>query len=107
MKVPAEFIVQHNENANPPTFFVTMETLLLRMEAEGQVDMAFLSHIYPRLQVWFSWFNTTQVGTRTCPTVGGGYKVISFQGGVPCFSMFYVVRGTTFDLSVARQERYN
>jgi mannosyl-oligosaccharide glucosidase len=63
-KVPAEFIVQHNENANPPTFFITMETLLSRMEAEGSVDVRFLSLLYPRLQTWFSWFNTTQFGER-------------------------------------------
>ena len=62
LKVPSEFVVQHNENANPPTFFITMETLLSRMEAEGHVDMKFLSLVYPRLQAWFSWFNTTQVG---------------------------------------------
>ena len=61
LQVPAEFMVQHNENANPPTFFITMETLLSRMEEEGRVDVVFLSHVYPRLQVWFSWFNTTQV----------------------------------------------
>ena len=24
-------------------------------------DLVFLSHLYPRLQVWFDWFNTTQV----------------------------------------------
>ena len=62
LKVPAEFVVQHNENANPPTFFITMETLLSRMEAEDNMDMKFLSLVYPRLQAWFSWFNTTQVG---------------------------------------------
>ncbi|CAI8052468.1 Mannosyl-oligosaccharide glucosidase GCS1, partial [Geodia barretti] len=63
-KVPPEFIVQHNENANPPTFFLTMETLLSRMESEGRVDMEYLDSVYPRLQVWYSWFNSTQSGQR-------------------------------------------
>uniref|UniRef100_A0A8C2JAL6 Mannosyl-oligosaccharide glucosidase n=1 Tax=Cyprinus carpio TaxID=7962 RepID=A0A8C2JAL6_CYPCA len=47
-KVPSEFIVQHNENANPPTLFLALQELLERL--------------YPRLQIWFEWFNTTQAG---------------------------------------------
>lgn len=35
-----EFIVQHNENANPPTFFLTLETLIQRMETEEDVVRA-------------------------------------------------------------------
>ena len=38
-----------------------METLLSRMEDEQNMDMEFLSRVYPRLQVWLSWFNITQV----------------------------------------------
>ncbi len=29
--------MQRNENANPPTFFLTMETLLQRMEAQDSM----------------------------------------------------------------------
>ena len=41
-----------------------METLLQRMEEEGKVDRTFLHHIFPRLEVWFDWFNSTQVRRR-------------------------------------------
>ena len=32
-----EFVVQHNENANPPTFFLTLETLIDRMQEEDKM----------------------------------------------------------------------
>jgi len=32
-----EFVVQHSENANPPTFFLTVETLLQRMQKEDEM----------------------------------------------------------------------
>ena len=33
-KVPNEFVIQHNTNANPPTLFLTFESLLNKMEEE-------------------------------------------------------------------------
>ncbi|XP_065186679.1 mannosyl-oligosaccharide glucosidase-like [Sycon ciliatum] len=57
-RVPAEFVVQHNENANPPTFFLSIQSLL----RNDQVDKEFLQHLYPRLSKWFEWFNVTQAG---------------------------------------------
>ena len=32
-----EFVVQHSENANPPTFFLTMEMLLEKMQSQDSV----------------------------------------------------------------------
>ena len=32
-----EFIVQHDENANPPTFFLTLETLIQQMGREDKM----------------------------------------------------------------------
>ena len=32
-----EFVVQHNENANPPTFFLTLETLMEQMTSQRKV----------------------------------------------------------------------
>ncbi|MBN3311141.1 MOGS glucosidase, partial [Amia calva] len=68
-KVPAEFIVQRNENANPPTLFLALQKLLERVsgvsEADGQAQEhtnAFLRRLFPRLQTWFEWYNTTQAG---------------------------------------------
>uniref|UniRef100_A0A8C1LFE4 Mannosyl-oligosaccharide glucosidase n=1 Tax=Cyprinus carpio TaxID=7962 RepID=A0A8C1LFE4_CYPCA len=66
-KVPSEFIVQHNENANPPTLFLALQELLEQLDAQpelssSQTMIPFLRRLYPRLQIWFEWFNTTQAG---------------------------------------------
>ncbi|KAL5469057.1 hypothetical protein EMCRGX_G030249 [Ephydatia muelleri] len=61
-KVPSEYVVQHSENANPPTFFLTLESLLHIMHKKDSMDLDFLRSIYPRLRVWYNWFNTTQAG---------------------------------------------
>ena len=39
-----EFVVQHSENANPPTFFLTMETLLQRMQKEDKMVRLSVAH---------------------------------------------------------------
>jgi len=62
-KVPDEFVVQHNRNANPPTLLLTLH----RIVAELQSDMSdwwrdYLKRLWPRLVTWYGWFNTTQVG---------------------------------------------
>lgn len=63
-KVPAEFVVQHTTNANPPTLFLVIESMLKGVDAENisPTDKAFLGRIYPKLKTWFNWFNTTQHG---------------------------------------------
>ncbi|XP_070540906.1 mannosyl-oligosaccharide glucosidase-like [Ptychodera flava] len=62
-KVPAEFVVQYNENANPPTLFLPIQSLMKELvKSSDAKDQAFLKRIYPRLKVWFNWFNTTQLG---------------------------------------------
>lgn len=62
-KVPEEFVTQINTNANPPTFFLTLDFMLRhkRQELTGN-HLQLLDKLYPRLQAWFSWFNTTQIG---------------------------------------------
>ena len=62
-RVPDEFVVQHAENANPPTFFLALESMLddLRARENGR---DFLTSIFPRLRAWFHWFNSTQAGRR-------------------------------------------
>ncbi|KAJ8407547.1 hypothetical protein AAFF_G00274040 [Aldrovandia affinis] len=64
-KVPAEFVVQRNENANPPTLFLALQELL-EQQARGAESAAatlpFLRRLFPRLQTWFEWYNTTQAG---------------------------------------------
>ncbi|XP_077427821.1 mannosyl-oligosaccharide glucosidase [Vanacampus margaritifer] len=66
-KVPAEFVVQRNENANPPTLFLALEGLIEQLSlnpgsAESQPTPPFLRRLYPRLKTWFEWYNTTQSG---------------------------------------------
>ncbi|KAH3787199.1 mannosyl-oligosaccharide glucosidase-like [Dreissena polymorpha] len=60
-RVPAEFVVQRNQNANPPTLILPLKTLvpyILQSETEEQS----LKRILPRLKTWFNWYNTTQLG---------------------------------------------
>jgi mannosyl-oligosaccharide glucosidase len=69
-KIPEEFVVQRNTNANPPTFFLTLQYILRKYYdklSEGR--LATLERLYPRLQAWFAWFNTTQKGS-----VPGSYR---------------------------------
>ena len=63
-KVPAEFVVQHDTNANPPTFFLPLQSILKDRSSviSKEEFVSFLKHIYPRLDKWFKWFNTTQLG---------------------------------------------
>lgn len=63
-KVPNEFVIQHNTNANPPTLFLTFESLLNKMEEEESMDLEYLKRVYPRLLVWFNWFDRSQVGPQ-------------------------------------------
>lgn len=63
-KVPDEFVVQRSSNANPPTLFLAIESIVESGGDEvSQTSLNFLSKIYPRLKVWYNWFNTTQTGS--------------------------------------------
>jgi len=63
-KVPEEFVTQINSNANPPTFFLTMNYIIKnygdRLISENRLGV--LERMYPRLVKWFDWYNTTQTG---------------------------------------------
>lgn len=61
-KVPEEFVTQFNTNANPPTFFLTIDFMLQHKEEELLRYVPLLEKLYPRLEAWFAWFNITQVG---------------------------------------------
>ncbi|XP_017891521.1 mannosyl-oligosaccharide glucosidase GCS1 isoform X2 [Ceratina calcarata] len=60
-KVPEEFVTQMNTNANPPTFYLTLH-FILRHKHDELLEKQFLGNLYPRLEAWFNWFNTTQTG---------------------------------------------
>ena len=49
---------QHETNANPPSFLLTIDSLLKRK----QIDNNYLKNLYPRLKAWFQWYNTSQIG---------------------------------------------
>ncbi|XP_055695193.1 mannosyl-oligosaccharide glucosidase [Lutzomyia longipalpis] len=63
-KVPEEFVTQRNTDANPPTILIVLNRILTRygdvLKAKGR--LATLDRLFPRLQAWFTWFNTTQRG---------------------------------------------
>ncbi|XP_067934654.1 mannosyl-oligosaccharide glucosidase-like [Watersipora subatra] len=62
-KVPEQFVVQRNENANPPTFFLPLETMVESLIEENSTNSReYLSSLFPRLKAWYKWFNTTQAG---------------------------------------------
>lgn len=62
-KVPEEFVVQTNTNANPPTFFLTLQYILNHKRDEFlPKNLLLLDRLYPRLQAWFEWYNSTQKG---------------------------------------------
>ena len=66
-RVPREFVVQHNSNANPPTLFLPLERLtdqLILTASEDNEDQRYLERLYPRLVVWFQWFNRTQQSSK-------------------------------------------
>lgn len=63
-RVPEQFVIQHNTNGNPPTFFLVLKKLLDRHPEEMMKNsrLSILDKLYPRLHAWFTWFNTTQRG---------------------------------------------
>lgn len=62
-KVPQEFVVQHNKNANPPTLFLPLQNIVKKLKRSSDPkDKAYLKRIFPRLKAWVNWFNTTQSG---------------------------------------------
>uniref|UniRef100_A0A0K8TMY1 Mannosyl-oligosaccharide glucosidase n=1 Tax=Tabanus bromius TaxID=304241 RepID=A0A0K8TMY1_TABBR len=63
-KVPEEFVTQRNTNANPPTFFITLKKILTKYSKQLTLKgrLSTLERLYPRLQTWFAWYNSTQKG---------------------------------------------
>ena len=60
-RVPAEFVVQHAEFANPPALLLSVERLLRKLPQPGQqlrslLDRHTLENLYVRLQTWVAWY---------------------------------------------------
>jgi len=62
-RVPAEFVVQFNENANPPALFLPLRRIIHNLIASNNSqDRHYLRTLFPRLRAWYGWFNRTQSG---------------------------------------------
>lgn len=67
-RVPAEFMIQHPSHANPPSLYLPLlahATSAARASADSgelAATKAFLKRAWPRLEAWYTWFNTTQAG---------------------------------------------
>jgi mannosyl-oligosaccharide glucosidase len=63
-KVPDEFVVQKNTNANPPTLLLTLHSMVhdFKQKDDQKWFVEYLRRIWPRLEVWYNWFNQTQNG---------------------------------------------
>ena len=57
--MPSEFIVQRTNNANPPTFFLTIDYLLKHPSHHHLFTWPFVQ----RLERWFQWYDLTQRGS--------------------------------------------
>uniref|UniRef100_A0A0N4ZL92 Mannosyl-oligosaccharide glucosidase n=1 Tax=Parastrongyloides trichosuri TaxID=131310 RepID=A0A0N4ZL92_PARTI len=60
-RVPAEFVVQKDDVANPPAFFYLLE-LFLQNQKFIMNHKEELSKLYPRLQLWYTWLKRSQSG---------------------------------------------
>ena len=60
-RVPKDFLVQKTLHANPPTFFLALESMM----DQGLLFQQDLTILFPRLQAWFKWFNETQSGEKS------------------------------------------
>ncbi|CAI5741675.1 unnamed protein product [Hyaloperonospora brassicae] len=66
-RVPAEFLIQHAEHANPPTLLLTVEKMVQRYSNSGldKEMQDFVRTIFPFLKRWYNWFLTTQYGPHS------------------------------------------
>lgn len=65
-RVPEQFVIQHAQNANPPTLLLTLHSMMSGFD-EGISDQDYetLKLMWPRLRSWYNWFNDTQYGPLT------------------------------------------
>ncbi|KFK44494.1 hypothetical protein AALP_AA1G264500 [Arabis alpina] len=67
-KIPKQYVAQIPSNGNPPTLLLVIRDLIngIRTEkfnkAERDEILSFLDRAFVRLDAWFQWFNTSQIG---------------------------------------------
>ena len=57
-RVPKEFVTQKTSNGNPPTLFLTLNSMI----ESNQLSDDYLKAIFPKLQLWYDWYQSTQSG---------------------------------------------
>lgn len=68
-RVPAEFIPQSPQAANPPTLFLPLLHAATSAASNDSQDYEFLRAAWPRLRNWYEWYNSSQGGP-----VPGSYR---------------------------------
>ncbi|CAN8304148.1 unnamed protein product [Cochlearia groenlandica] len=67
-KIPEQYVVQIPSNGNPPTLLLVIRDLINGIRSgrfnktERDEIMPFLERAFVRLDAWFQWFNTSQIG---------------------------------------------
>ena len=55
---------QHDSDASPPTLFLPLHRLISDMAVSPDAsDQQYLEALFPHLEAWYTWYNTTQVGS--------------------------------------------
>jgi mannosyl-oligosaccharide glucosidase len=63
-RVPDEFVVQRNNQGNPPTFFLVLDAMFKNRPVRdiSTLELEQLNDMWPRLVSWYNWFNTSLHG---------------------------------------------
>ena len=63
-RVPDEFVVQRNNQGNPPTFFLVLDAMFKNRSLRdiNNIELEQLNRMWPRLVAWYNWFNTSLHG---------------------------------------------
>ncbi|EFX84976.1 hypothetical protein DAPPUDRAFT_314562 [Daphnia pulex] len=63
-RVPDEFVVQRNNQGNPPTFFLVLDAMFKNRPVRdiSTLELEQLNGMWPRLVSWYNWFNTSLHG---------------------------------------------
>ena len=63
-RVPDEFVVQKNNQGNPPTLLLTLDAMFGQKTIRdiNSLELEQLNRLWPRLVMWYNWFNTSLHG---------------------------------------------
>nr|SVE69679.1 EOG090X02G1 [Eubosmina coregoni] len=63
-RVPDEFVVQRNNQGNPPTLLLVLDAMFEKRSLRDitNLELEQLNRMWPRLTAWYNWFNTSLHG---------------------------------------------